>query len=442
MAAPPRPAGRAAARRAARRAATGKPEDLARKGFVLTVVNGFNPGKEYFFEKAAGVGRVDQNEVVLVEPGVSRTHCRIEDEHGVYVLKDLGSANGTRLNGELCKEAEVLRDGDYITLGQVTLQFSELTAARGEITAKTSLSQVEAQKIDSVTKTETARNAAPRSKRKLFLVAALVLLAAVVGGAIYLKRGGRIMAFDQSGSVLIYSDEDEFFNGVYGYGQYDNTHLTQVLFDFDYLGGRATLQYGAWGVDKMGELDILLNDEPVGKVPLTMKRWVYGLKLVLPRDKLKKTEPNRVGFRNSLNPSAKESWQVCYLQIIQEAIPPPDPKEARFQFELAKKAWEDREIEPGNMSTALSGFKRVRDLLENAERIELYQEALDNIDKIDSALTRKFADGLFSARRAEKYDNDSQKARTILLGTLRFFRKEDFRHREIQRYLETLAEKE
>jgi hypothetical protein len=440
-------AGRAASRRAAaRRARTGGGgEALARQGFVLTVVSGFNPGKEYFFEKAASIGRVESNEVVLVEPGVSRNHCRIEDDHGVFVLKDLGSANGTRLNGELCKDTEVLRDGDYITLGQITLQFSELNAARGEITARTSLSQAEAQLADQATKTESAR--LPRGllatrRRKLIFALGLLLLALLVAGGLFLRKGGRMVIFDQSSSPLSYSDEDEFFNAVFGYGPYDKSHLTQVLFDFDYLGGRATLQYGAWGIDKMGELDILLNGEVVGKVPLTMRRWVYGLKLVLPRDKLKKNTSNRVGFRNTLNPSAKETWQICYVQMIQEAIPPPDPREARLQFELAKKAWEDREIEPANLSTALVGFKRARDLLEAAERTELYQETLDYIEKVDSALTRKFADGLFSARRAEKLDGDPKKARNLLLGTLRYFRKDDFRHREIQRYLDSLAEEQ
>jgi len=194
-------------------------------------------------------------------------------------------------------------------------------------------------------------------------------------------------------------------------------------------------------VDKVGEVAISLNGDMVGQVPLTMGRWVYGLKLVLPRDKLRRGKTNQVIFRNTLNPLAKDSWEVCYLQILQEAIPPADEKEARHQFELAKKAWEDREIEPGNLSTALVGFRKARDLLELLpDKPELYQEALDFIDKVDGALTRKFEDGLFSARRAEKFDADPSKARTVLLNTLNYFRKDDFRYREVQRYLDNLAE--
>jgi pSer/pThr/pTyr-binding forkhead associated (FHA) protein len=414
----------------------------AERGFILTVVAGMNPGKEFFFEQAATIGRVENNDVVLVEPGVSRNHARVRDEMGVFLLEDMGSANGTRLNGEVVKEPEVLRDGDYITLGSSTLQFSMLAGTRGEQTAQTSLSAAEAQAADRVTKTETKAGAGFVRRRWLLVVLlVLVLGGGAAAGYVMIAKRDRLVVFDRSATPLTYTDDDAFLSGVYGYGKYDKSHLSQVAVNFEYLTGRATLQYGAWGVDKSGELEILLNGERVGAAPLTMNRWIYGTKLVLPREKLKKNQTNQVVFRNTLNPGAKESWEVCYVQIIQEAIPPPDPKEARFQFELAKKAWEDREIEPSNMATALVGFKKARDLLEYAsQRGELYQEALDLIDKVDAELTRKFADGLFSAKRAEKLDGDPARARVLLLGTLKYFRKDDFRYREIQRYLDSLAE--
>jgi hypothetical protein len=337
----------------------------------------------------------------------------------------------------------VLRDGDYITLAQVTLQFSLLDATRGEITSQTSLPEVELKAADAATRTKTLSGLGRhlRTWRGKVIFALCVVVLGVAGLAIRARlRPGQAKLFDQSDVPLVYSDETDFFSKPYGYGKYDQSHLVQVMVDFEYLGGRATLQYGAWGVDKVGEVTILLNGESVGQIPLTMGRWVYGLKLVLPRDKLRR-RTNRVVFRNTLNPRARDSWEVCYVQILQEAIPPADAKEARHQFELAKKAWEDREIEPGNLSTALVGFRKARDLLELLpEKPELYQETLDFIDKVDAALTRKFEDGLFSARRAEKLDGDPSKARVVLLNTLNYFRKDDFRYREVQRYLDNLAE--
>jgi len=54
---------------------------------------------------------------------VSRHHCVfIVDEYGVR-LRDLGSTNGTRVNGELIRTEVVLNDGDQITIGKLDLQF-------------------------------------------------------------------------------------------------------------------------------------------------------------------------------------------------------------------------------------------------------------------------------------------------------------------------------
>jgi len=410
------------------------------------VTDGNDVGAEYFFENTATIGRVDQNDIVLVEPGISRNHARIEDDHGIYMLVDLGSANGTRLNGRnVSAEEEVLRDGDYITFSQTTLQFSQLDAARGEITQQTTLSDVEARALDQVTQESSAvkEKLSETMKSRRGKVAAALVVAVLVGAGAYfgLRGSGKITIFDQSDSPLTYSEDDAFFNAVFGNGKYDKSHKNALTVDFEYLGGRATVQYGAWGVDKVGELVIFLNGKQVGATPLTMQRWVYGLKQPLPRHLLKKKETNRLIFNNIRNPPGNDPWEVCYLQIVQEAIPPADPKEARHLFELAKKSWEDREIEPSNMYTALEGFKKARDLLEDLpEKPSLYQEAQDFYNKVDKALTRKFEDGLFSARRSEKLDGEPAKARLVLLQARRFFHKSDFRYREIQRYLDSLAE--
>ncbi len=438
--------GKYAKKQAARQAKRDKSAPAAqRTGFILTVVDGAKLGQEYFFEHSAEIGRVETNDIVLVEPGISRTHVKIYDDVGIFVVEDAGSANGTRLNGELVSEPEVLRDGDYITLSQTTMQFSLLDAARGEITTQTNLSEIEASAVDATgTKEDPGlhekRGFLKTTRGRLSLLLGLFMLTGVGYYLVFVRSSGQLAAADLSDVPVAYSDEDDFFSKVFGNGQYDDTHKYQLMVNFEYLGGRATLQYGAWDVDKVGEIQILLNGERVGQIPLTMKRWVYGLKLVLPRGKLKKGKTNQIVFKNKRAEANEEPWGICYLQILQEAIPPPDPKEARQQFDLAKKSWEDQDIEPSNMYTALAGFRKARNLLEGLEkRPTLFQDAVDYIDKVDKALTRKFSDGLFSARRAEKLDGDPSKARTVLLRTRRYFHKDDFRYREITRNLDALA---
>jgi pSer/pThr/pTyr-binding forkhead associated (FHA) protein len=59
------------------------------------------------------IGRRPENDIVLQDPHVSRTHARIRFKQGRYVLTDLDSKAGTLVNGRPIQE-HVLRPGDQI----------------------------------------------------------------------------------------------------------------------------------------------------------------------------------------------------------------------------------------------------------------------------------------------------------------------------------------
>ncbi len=125
------------------------------QGFLITVVDGRKAGKEYHFTKEATIGRIDENDIVLIDPGISRNHARVSGHRGVFLVEDLGSSNGTRLNGEEIEGQEVLRDGDYITVGAVNLMFSNLELnVSGENTDRIHLSEKQAAKLDHTAKHE------------------------------------------------------------------------------------------------------------------------------------------------------------------------------------------------------------------------------------------------------------------------------------------------
>lgn len=69
------------------------------------------------------VGRVPGNTVVIEDPSVSRNHAEIVFEGPDVIVRDLGSSNGTYLNGEPVSE-EVLYDGDTVRFGDVDFAFS------------------------------------------------------------------------------------------------------------------------------------------------------------------------------------------------------------------------------------------------------------------------------------------------------------------------------
>jgi hypothetical protein len=72
------------------------------------------------------VGRGDDADVVLDDPGVSRRHAEIrvttDGPHLVTHIRDLGSTNGTFIDGNRVTGAE-LREGNSITLGRTRLTF-------------------------------------------------------------------------------------------------------------------------------------------------------------------------------------------------------------------------------------------------------------------------------------------------------------------------------
>ncbi len=72
-----------------------------------------------------GVGRHPNNAIQLLDTIVSKEHCIIEQQGPVMVLRDLGSMNGTYVNGERVAGIRALGHGDEIRLGNTALQFDD-----------------------------------------------------------------------------------------------------------------------------------------------------------------------------------------------------------------------------------------------------------------------------------------------------------------------------
>ena len=69
------------------------------------------------------IGRAPDNDVVVGDPATSGHHGRIEVRGGSFWISDLGSTNGTLVNGEPVIDRE-LSDGDQIAIGQNTIRFT------------------------------------------------------------------------------------------------------------------------------------------------------------------------------------------------------------------------------------------------------------------------------------------------------------------------------
>jgi pSer/pThr/pTyr-binding forkhead associated (FHA) protein len=69
------------------------------------------------------LGRAPDNDIVVGDPATSGHHGRIDVRGGSFWISDLGSTNGTLVNGDPVIERQ-LADGDMIAIGQNTLRFT------------------------------------------------------------------------------------------------------------------------------------------------------------------------------------------------------------------------------------------------------------------------------------------------------------------------------
>ena len=71
------------------------------------------------------IGRAENSHVRLADRSLSRNHAEIQQREGASYLVDLGSTNGTFVNGVRLQRERALRDGDVIVLGEITMVFHE-----------------------------------------------------------------------------------------------------------------------------------------------------------------------------------------------------------------------------------------------------------------------------------------------------------------------------
>jgi hypothetical protein len=78
-------------------------------------------------DHAVRMGRSPDNDVILRDPATSGHHARLERRGEAFWVVDLGSTNGTFVNGESIQEKQ-LNHGDRVTIGQNSIHFSQLGA--------------------------------------------------------------------------------------------------------------------------------------------------------------------------------------------------------------------------------------------------------------------------------------------------------------------------
>ena len=103
--------------------AAGSPRQTARLVVVDGAESALPPGTAFSLQPVTRVGRHSANTLALDEPFVSGEHAELAYDNGRWWLRDLGSTNGTFVNGNPVRVATGVRPGDIVQFGRIKLQF-------------------------------------------------------------------------------------------------------------------------------------------------------------------------------------------------------------------------------------------------------------------------------------------------------------------------------
>ncbi len=179
-------------------------------GAKLIVVAGPRAGDEFPLsgEEDLVIGRATENPVSIPDTSVSRRHCILRKTEEGWAVSDLGSGNGTVVNGERVDAEHLLQNGETITIGDTQLTYQDLANATDRRALPVRRTGAEAPVRRSIpgrpdaARPRVARGAAaqpadPAKKRKVMLIAAAALV--VVGGGLVAAK----VAVDAKNEALL-----------------------------------------------------------------------------------------------------------------------------------------------------------------------------------------------------------------------------------------------
>jgi hypothetical protein len=86
---------------------------------------GYEPGTVFDISHGATMGRADSSDIPIDDPFASSAHARIFQRGDFMYIEDMGSTNGTYLNGRQLRTAERLKMADIVRIGDSEYRYQE-----------------------------------------------------------------------------------------------------------------------------------------------------------------------------------------------------------------------------------------------------------------------------------------------------------------------------
>ena len=96
-----------------------------RPRLVVVAAMNFQPGHEFAIGDSATMGRAPSADVPIEDPFASSAHARIFPRGQFMYIEDMGSTNGTYLNGRQLRRPEQLKTADVVRIGETEYRYEE-----------------------------------------------------------------------------------------------------------------------------------------------------------------------------------------------------------------------------------------------------------------------------------------------------------------------------
>ncbi|MBN1289728.1 MAG: FHA domain-containing protein [Actinobacteria bacterium] len=90
---------------------------------LVVVTSESGQGAKYNLGRAVSIGRAPDCEIIIDDTYISNKHASIYESGGAYLVEDMGSTNGTYVNGRKISYPLELRPGDRIKIGKSVFEF-------------------------------------------------------------------------------------------------------------------------------------------------------------------------------------------------------------------------------------------------------------------------------------------------------------------------------
>ncbi len=413
----------------------------------IVVEQGEDFGKEFTVPlEGARLGRSSKNDISLVDPMLSRHHCRLFFKEDGLWITDLGSANETLLNGEPTIEAP-LHCGDRITIGDTVLRIARDDRVATENAATGA-------PVDLGLRGDAH---APSSRKRLGLGPLLTVLSVVVVATLGIFIHKAMNRQPPPPPVIPTAPPEEDFTLSVDYEKVEASdenifhyHLTitpdrKIAIAIDDLENNRTvrddkivdeslIQGLAESLSESGFFE--LEEEYEGVNPNVLEQ--HTISVTIGRDTHQTSVRNRVEpdvftiVREKLEDFGRVELGLWAIQFSTEKL----LTMANDAYLLGKKLYAERQVALGNLAASIKSFNEAEWYLETVEeKPDFYADVLASRSTCKEDLNRRYEEQNFQAERAIRLREWTAAASELRMLMELIPDREDARHNEARKKL-------